>query len=309
MATTSSWVANKVLSALTEAEIDFAVLHREEELAVGDVGSDVDLVIGLPMAVALRGPFTDRLRQGGIRPVIYWPYDVAGTATVFFTNEDATKGAQIDTLHDPDARGKFGIRSDALLSKSEQGLVWPRTERIPSLLYQLRKRHRKGQHESIQGLREQLREYSVNDIRRTASETFAPRSSDLVLQLVEGTGPTPLPSYLPTNGVRELARKANRLLSPVGAWAEFAGREADTAADIASERFGRLLNVTQRANRPRTGAVRWWLGTVAPVRWRPGLVVGAGAGGYPQPDLFIEIDDAEAAVRQLVQGLSDRVTG
>jgi hypothetical protein len=310
MATTSSRLVDDVLSVLTEVGTGWAVLHGEEEVARGEIESDVDLVIRVPMAVVLRGRFTELLRHRSVYPVIYWPYDVAGTATVFFTNEDASAGVQIDTLHDPHARGKFGIRTDVLLDNAGHGEAWPRVEPPFSLLYQVRKRHWKGQHEQIPGLREQLRAYPAEEIRFSAGEMFDSDTRHLVLELVDGADPTRFPREAPAYRVRNLARRFRRLASPVGAWVEFAGPEAEAAADRAVERFGRLLNVTRRADRPTGhGVAVWWVRSVAPVRWRPGLVVGVGGGGRPMPDLTIRSDHAATAVHRLVLGLSERVAG
>lgn len=308
MATTSSRLADAVLGALTEAGTGWAVLHGEEEVARGEVGSDVDLVTRMPMAVVLRGPFTDILRQGGIFPVIYWPYDVAGTATVYFTNDDASEGVQIDTLHDPDAQGKFGVRTDALLDHAGPGESWPRVEPLFSLLYQMRKRHWKGQHDRIAGLREQLANHPPEEIEDAAAEVFDSDTRDLVVQLVDGVDPARFPRETPAYRARNLARKVRRLAAPVGAWVEFAGPEAEVAAEQAARRFGSLLNVVRRADRPSgAGVALWWMRNVAPVRWRPGLVVGVGEGGRPMPDLVIRSDHADTAVHTLVQELADRV--
>ena len=139
---------------------------------------------------------------------------------------------------------------------------------------------------------------------------FDPDTCDLVLQLVDGADPARFPKETPAYRRRNLGRKVARLAAPIGAWVEFDGPEAATAADLAIERLGRLINVARRADRPAgPGAALWWARTVAPVRWRPGLVAGVGTGGRPMPDLVIQSDHADTAVRTLVHGLAERATG
>jgi hypothetical protein len=307
VATTSSRLANDVLTALTEAGVRLSVLHGEEDLVAGDVGSDVDLVVEAPLADALDATLLEGLRERGMFPVIHWPYDVAGAATVFFTNDDASEGVQIDTLCDPEGRGKFGVRTDVLLARTEPGKAWPRVDPLYSLLYQLRKRHWKRQQERIPPLVARLGTHSLEAVSAAAAEMFV--DPDTVLALAAGSDPTRLPRESTTYPARNLVRRLSRLVSPIGAWVEFSGPGSTKAADLAVERFARFLPIAARANRPaKLAAPAWWLRQVAPVRWRPGLVAGVAhqPGGLADIEIAVQEGGVEVAMRDLVRALSRR---
>lgn len=307
MATTSSRLANDVLATLSEAGVDLAVLHGEDDLASGDVGSDVDLVVEVPLHESLDASLLARLGEKGMYPVILWPYDVAGAATVFFTDSDGCDGVQIDTLCDPWARGKFGIRTGALLAHTEPGLAWPRVDPLYSLLYQLRKRQWKRQYERIPPLVDRVGTYPSGRVQAAATEMFEDPAT--VLALAGGADPGRLPRETPMYRVRNLVRRAGRVASPIGAWVEFTGARAAEAADLAVDRFARFLPVTARVDRPaNVAAPAWWLRHVAPVRWRPGLVAGVAHRPGGPADIEIEVLEGgvEVAMRDLVRALSRR---
>jgi hypothetical protein len=307
VATTSSRLANDVLTALSEAGVELAVLHGEDGLAAGDVGSDVDLVVAVPMRERLDASLLADLRRRGMFPVISWPYDVAGATTVFFTDDDASEGVQIDTLCDPAGSGKFGIRTGVLLAHAEPGRAWPRVDPLYSLLYQLRKRHWKRQYERIPPLVDQIGTYPSGRVRAAAAELF--EDATTVLALAAGADPARLSRESPVYRVRNLVRRVGRVAAPIGAWVEFTGPGADQAADLTVERFTRFLPVTARADRPPSvEAPLWWLREVAPVRWRPGLVAGISREAHGPADICIQVPEGgvDAAMRELVRALSRR---
>ncbi|MGH8950712.1 MAG: hypothetical protein ACRDX9_04745, partial [Acidimicrobiia bacterium] len=120
MATTSSDAAFEAVAALEEAEVRFAVLHGEGELARREVDSDIDIVSDRPVHELVRAS-ARHWAAAGLYPMIVWPYDVGGTGSVFLATQDAQQGVQLDLLHDPSGRGRYGARSDRLLSVSRPG--------------------------------------------------------------------------------------------------------------------------------------------------------------------------------------------
>ena len=99
MPTTSGELARACLAGLRDAGAKFAVLHDYEQLE-SDRMSDVDIVVGQDPRTVIRA--TESMwRERGLLPIILWPYDIGGTATLFLATPDARDGVQLDMLHDP----------------------------------------------------------------------------------------------------------------------------------------------------------------------------------------------------------------
>lgn len=309
VSTTSPDLAARTLSGLRAAGVGLAVLHGEEKIAAGEVGSDIDLVTERPLRSLLRGPVRSSLENLGVFPVMVWPYDVSGTVTVFFSDVDASEAVQIDALHDPDGLGKFGIRSGVLLENSAMGRLWPAVQPPFSQLYLVRKRHWKRQYGRITPELEALGGLGRQEIDKAVSQMFEPGMQRLMSDLLAGANPRKLRRETTPYRVRNLQRLMRRLSDSVGAWVEFSGPGAPEATETASQRFSRFLPLCRVGNRPTTFRSAWWVRRVAPVRLRPGLFLGVGDGrGRLRPDISIPVvdDSVSEAIRRLVGALGDR---
>ncbi len=123
MATTDPRLALASLEGMRAAGVRFALLHGADRLSGGEV-SDVDLVVAEdPVSVVQRAAVSWQTR--GLVPVVLWPYDIGGTATVFLATPDASEGVQLDLLHDPEGVGKYGVKSGALLASATQAAALP----------------------------------------------------------------------------------------------------------------------------------------------------------------------------------------
>jgi len=277
MATTSPDAAFEAVVAIEEAEVRFAVLHGEGELAGRQVDSDIDLVADRPVHELVRASAL-HWANAGLYPVIVWPYDVGGTGSVFLTTEDARQGVQLDVLHDPPGRGRYGARSDRLLDAPIAGSRFATVAPGEQMAYLLTKRLGKG---DTAGARTLVESATPTDI---AFDVLRPDIADLVRSFVEnGTSPRgwdrrPVPGHF-----------IARLGRPAGGWVELRGEGSKDVATELISRFARFLPHTRCIGSPHIGT---WATSVAPIRWRAGLVVSHGKriGITPRPD--ISIDDS-----------------
>jgi hypothetical protein len=301
MATTNSRLAAASLEAMQEAGVHFALLHELERLLRGDL-SDVDAVVGEPALTAIRRT-TPAWRSRGILPVLVWPYDIGGTATVFLATVDASEGAQLDLLFDPRGVGKYAVKSAALLATADRSGMLPTVSDAASLIYQWRKRTVKGQWERLPTLSERARHLDRRAVL-TASETIS-GSSTLGRELLEAR-PQVRGQRLRRHLARRGLRIAQRLVSPVGFWAHAA--DADLGEELAG-RFSRfLVRAATEATPSRFREPAWWAMRVMPTRLRPGVFVSTGRlPRWRIPDGVLRAETPDGAARQLTEAMAARV--
>jgi hypothetical protein len=296
MATTSSDAAMRAVVAIQGTGVRYAILHGEEDLVRGEVDSDVDIVADRDVHGVARS-VADKWQALGLYPVIVWPYDPGGTGSIFLTTLDARVGVQIDILYDPEGRGRYGVKSDLLLNGALAGEQFTTVTPSQRAAYLLAKRLGKGQTSEARRMIDLAPPAGVDlDVLRSDI-------ADLVRAYMEGgSSPTgwqrrPSPGLLLT-----------RLRNPVGAWVELQANDSDVVAAELISRFGRFLPHAKLLSAPNLGA---WMTSVAPVRWRAGIVASHGrrARITPAPDLSIpgrvSVDDA---CRRTVLALSRRFT-
>jgi hypothetical protein len=296
MATTSPDAAFDAVAAIEEAKVSFAVLHGEAALARREVDSDIDVVSDRPVYELVRAS-TQHWAAVGLYPLIVWPYDVGGTGSVFLTTQDAQQGVQLDFLHDPSGRGRYGARSDRLLDVPVAGRRFTTVAPGEQMAYLLAKRIGKG---DPAGARRLVEGASSRDI---ALDVLRPDIADVVRSFVEnGTTPRgwdrrPAPGHFIT-----------RLLRPAGGWVELRGKGSERVATELTSRFARFLPHARCIASPHFAG---WATSVAPVRWRAGLVASYGPRSRiaPRPDLSIDgpVSTDEAAAR-IVARLAGRYT-
>lgn len=299
MATTNPALAISALNAMGDAGISFALLHGLDRLITGDV-SDVDLVVSEPGDVIVRRARAS-WRRNGLLPVVLWPYDIGGTATVFLATEDAREGVQVDLLFDPNGRGRYGVKSGPLLDSVDSSLT-PSIGEEEQLVYLWCKRATKGQDGRLHQLHERARERDRHVLVNASIAITG--SSSVANDLLNGSF-----SARPPKRRHPFVRAVwawQRVLTPSGFWAHVASREL---ADEVASRFARFLvhGVAQRVPQPGRQTV-WWARSVQKVRLRPGLLVSYGpAPRLQQPDLNVTSAHVDGAVQQITVAMSARI--
>lgn len=305
MATTDPALAAAALDALATCGVKFAILHREADVASGIVESDVDVVVDRA-ASAVVAACLPAFNRAGLHVVVLWPYDVGETITLFLATTDASEGVQLDLLHDPRGIGRYGIRSTALIDNAVPGVRWPRPDPHDQLVYLIQKRWVKLQTGSLADLNAEARAASPAQLHASAHRLLAHRGAEELLAFVE-TGES-LAARTPP-ALAGFVRRVLRLARPIGAWIEIQGSQAEQAAVLLAELFGRFLPHKLATMHP-SGRLQeaWWFGRrVAPVKWRAGLVA-SWAKKPPKlgADLVLQSDSTTMAV-DVVAWLEKRV--
>jgi len=296
MATTSPEAALNAVAAIEKTDVRFAILHNETALAAGAVSSDVDMVVDRAVGELVRA-VAGGWAACGLYPIIVWPYDVGGTGSIFLTSSDAREGAQLDILHDAAGRGRYGARSDLLLGRVEAGRRFPIVSPAERAAYLLAKRLSKGKIDEALRLVDQAASTGI------ALEVLEPRVADVVAAFIrDGSMPRrwrriPSPGHILT-----------RLLHPVGGWVEIRTENGEALAEELIRRFGRFLPHARHIAAPHLAT---WTTSVAPIRWRAGVVASHGAriGMTPAPDVLIEGPaSTDEACEMAVLSLASRYT-
>jgi hypothetical protein len=300
MGTTDARLACASLEGMKEAGARFALLHGRERLLEGIV-SDIDMVVGEhPTAVVQRSAAVWGSR--GLMPVMVWPYDVGGTATVFLATPDATEGVQLDLLYDLNGIGRYGVKSPPLLSTADSSEAIPSVSDAASLIYQWQKRTVKRDEARLAALTE-----LANGMDRRAlllaSEAIT-GSRDPACRMLEGR-----PVFLRPRFNRHLGRRGIRLVRrvarPVGFWAH--ASESAIGAGLTSL-FSRFL--VRARTQPTPSVLRqpaWWLTSIQPIRLRPALIVSTGKlARWGTPDVVLGAPSTVGAARQLTAAMAAR---
>ncbi|CAN5845124.1 hypothetical protein BH23ACT4_BH23ACT4_09790 [soil metagenome] len=299
MATTDPLLAHRAVTALFRSGAPLAVLHGEDRLARFEPVTDVDLVSGLLPIELVRSTESEWSRMG-LHPIIFWPYDVGGTATVFLTTPRANEGVQLDILHDPAGQGQYGLYSGRLLDHLIQGEQFPRLDHWATLAYTARKRLVKGE---IQAFRAAWHPDSRQG-ERAARHVLA---EGAVQEMISGRF-----RARPWISTARVARAIRRLARPIGAWAHiFDDRASSEVMALELERrFSRILPHVHSSQLPQPGPrlPGWWASHVAPVRWRPGVYFSWSARSSVRADIAILRPlDVEDAAQQTVSSLQARI--
>jgi hypothetical protein len=296
MATTSSDAASKAVVAIQGTGVRHAILHGERDLIEGEVDSDIDIVTDRSVHEVVRS-VAGHWQALGLYPMIVWPYDTGGTGSIFLASLDAREGVQLDMLHDPEGRGRYGVRSDLLLSAAHAGPEFTTVAPDQRNAYLLAKRIGKGQTSEARRLVELV------SVAEVDLDVLRPDVADVVRSYMKdgssarGWRKTPSPGRL-----------LSRLRNPVGAWIELSADGSESVAAELISRFGLFLPHAVHIPAPNLGA---WMTSVAPTRWRAGIVASHGrrARMTPAPDHSIrEPVSVDEACRRTVMALFSRAT-
>lgn len=236
-----------------------------------------------------------------LRPIVLWPNDLGGTATVFLSSLDGTCGVQLDLLHDPRALGKYGVKADRLFERTVEEGGWPVLDDDAEVTYLLAKRIIKRDSVQLSALDRRVAAIGRSPIAATAHSVLNSRLEGLERRhLVGGHG-------LPTLGaqrVPNLARLGKRIRQPKG--------------------FG-SISLTPTLVPPmnsRPGIVRFFLQTKAgeangwiwvevwPVLVRAGLFVswgGLSQASPIRPHLVTFESSINCVANQLIETMSKRL--
>ena len=305
IATNSPDLAAAALDALATAGIRFAVLHDEKAVALRTVSSDIDIVVGIPGRRVIESS-RRVIEESGLIPVVIWPYNYGGL-TVFLITRTADRGVQLDMLFDPDGRGRYGLRSEAAIRSSREGIRWPVLDRDIELAYLLRKRHLKGDSATLKELLTVARQRWQSGLPDHVEDALSSVAARQIASLVAGRldkNAGPGARHRIQNGPRVL----NRIARPIGFWVEISGVGRDGEAQELVGKFGNILPHVGCSPRPEAfnKNLFWWARQVAPVRWRPGLYVSTAERGSAWADLSLEAGQP-GNVERLVGAMSARL--
>lgn len=273
----------------------------------GRARSDVDIAVSLTPEELLR-----EVRPGfdgaDLHPVMVWPYDV-GAASVFITTAAADNGMQLDLSYDTSGYGFYGLRADRVLAAAVPGDRWPTANPDHELLYLIRKRFGKGQHDRLDQLITRARTMDADQVRNTAAAIFEPWTAALVVSLIQATDP---PSVWPRRARRarsQAMRYVQRGMRPTGFWVSVQGARAEEVARLIEHRFRRIVPLSRAAPIGRWSFARP-LG-LSTGRYRAAVL--ASWGPVPRwftPDSSIVADEGhgpEEALRHVVAGMKRAV--
>jgi hypothetical protein len=301
LSTTDPEMPMVILDCMAAMGIEFVVLHDETRVAAGETTSDVDLVTTRTPAEILSA--TGHCLHGrNIHPIVSWRYDV-DSSSVFFANETATEGAQLDLVHGGTGLGNYGLRAATILAESDQGDRWQRASEIHELLYSIRKRHVKGQREALDELLALAGELPLRELVEGCEELFSPRASREMSLVLTGRDQNEGLVTRNRHTWPNARRLASRVRHSVGFWVALKGADSARMASEINRRFARLLPVSGHGtlSRPIRNSIRSFKDLVG-VRWRAGVYITHGrVPRLAAPDLTLNtdgmsIDDTAASI-------------
>lgn len=237
-----------VLSVLEElpAHGAYAILHGVDRLLAGDLGSDVDLVTDRP-ARAYMQALLPGLARKGVRPVLVLPYDFG--AVSFILRDKSGSTAQFDFMYDTAGRGRYGIKSGALLAsaRSVDGLF--AVSAVDERLYLIRKRQRKADSEQLDGILRQIWSLSGThvgspDLHGRIDAIFVPRARRAVHSALQGSRATD--AVTAAEAAVRVALRPSKILRPAGLVVDVRGTRDEVIREMANRLRERLPRVWVR---------------------------------------------------------------
>lgn len=301
-----------VMERMARIEPAPALLHPLPPPASHEPITDVDVVWGRRIDVRTITSLIEHVFDPmGLRLLMVSPYD-HDAAALFVAGPQARAGVHLDLVHDATASGRLGIYYPRFLERA----AGPKHELheidgLDRMLYLARKRHWKRQWRDLDRVRSDLQRSA--QMVRSRGPTVLTRAAwrDVAALLADGAT---VPRFTRSLRGRPAAsvRLARRVRRPVGAWIHLDGDDGTLARQLA-DRFKPLLvhSISSELGGSRSAASREWLSTVAPVRWRPGLVLSFGPlprGMRPDAVMAVAGGCPDATADRIVEHLNDRVT-
>jgi len=286
--------AIRLLDLLDRSGHPFVVLHREEEVAAGIVSSDVDITVGGNSSAITHDLLVLTHRAApDLHCVGVWGYDNGATAS-FWTTADGGR-VQLD-ITGAEATGKYGFRSTAFLAAAVQGRRWLRLNPDDAVLYELRKRQVKRDSARFE-LALRVAEASPAAGHRIPAAFTPGAARALSHSLSRGA----IGWRRTRRPWRNLARLSRRIGRPPGTWVHVDCSSSNAshgeAAALALSICSLLERLVIRVRGPIEVSHTWdpssYIRYVAPLRWRPGLIVTFGERPRgPKPDVALPSSSA-----------------
>jgi hypothetical protein len=300
MGTYGAGVASGVLDCLSATGVEFTVLHREHEIATESVTSDIDIATSVEPDVVMSEMRTG-LAGVDLRPVMRWPYD-RNSVTYFLANSDASVGAQLDLVHDPTGRGRYGFRTPALIDRAVDGTRWSRLHPDDELLYLVRKRQVKRDEQATEQLLSEVPAAEVESLVQRARVAFRPGAAQALEEMLRTRVYTDPGSAAFDRRLRHVAATAahssRRLRERVGYWVAARGTDGSTMHRTL-EPFRRLLPSVVVAE---AGDILFRYNHLV----RPRLVVTTGEPSR-RADTSVTFDDDVAFRTAVVSAMAERL--
>lgn len=301
MPTTKPEIAVRAIEAIQQSGVPFAILHSADMLW-SEAVSDVDLVADIsPTSLIHR--CAEKWRDHRLFPVVVWPYDIGGTATVFLATTDAKDGVQLDIMFDPGGVGKHGLRTEPLMASAVESGGLPVIGEAERLIYLWKKRSLKKQANRLAQLQDIAAELPFADV---ALASISLTGSDATAR--ELAGEPVVTRHTRRHGFRRARRLAGRLRNPIGFWAH---STSETLAASLRDRFSGFLIVSREGPRPISTARRmtWYYSDVLPTVVRPGVYLshGASRGRHPSPWLTLSGQSVDDAAEELTTHMASRI--
>lgn len=272
---------------MQDSGIGFAVVHGFDAIESGTHMGDIDVVVDREPSQVI-DVCRARWRDSGFFTILLWAYDIGGSTTAFVASSDLSQGVQLDMLFDPRGRGKYGIKSELLLADSEYKGRFSVVRSDKSTVYQIRKRHWKGQWGRVKSLAESLDDSERRHLVALARDIGSKVAADEVARILNGVR-KPAAASLGWR-LATMTRLMRRIFDPIGWWihVDSGDREgAEATARLLADRMSGYIPHVAAGATPE-GAVefaRWYLKSVASMRWRAGVFISWGEAGRARPDL------------------------
>lgn len=119
MGSTNPQIGVQLLGAMSNAGVEYALLHNAGDLLRDGHFSDIDVAVAeSPFAVIRK--LQDAERRHCLTLAMIWQYDV-NSFTTFWLSTKSTDGIQLDLLCDPHGRGSYGLQTGiAIAAYSER---------------------------------------------------------------------------------------------------------------------------------------------------------------------------------------------
>jgi hypothetical protein len=302
MATTDALLAYRVFEALSEAEVEWCLLHGAGDLASGSI-TDIDLALAQLDSEGY-AKFHAALLLAGCHVVSVWPSGI-GTLNLFIMTEDLGRGIQVDLLIDETGASCYGICTPVVVGASRKDGRVIHASEMDSWLYVLRKRIRKQQHDRVA---EHLAVPVATraELVKRASDIFSRRNSVVVQRALNGSAI----SEIDQPGILELMRKVRRVVRFGGLWIHMSGPEAPQQATSFSERMGRVARSTYVGDTQRMLNRVRCLPKIAQVLIRSGIVVTWGGDGrlaHLRVDAGLKNDEISRQILSVADRRSERL--
>lgn len=211
MGTNSPDRAREFLRELHGTGIRSALIHGEDMLEAGTLGSDLDLAFASSFGEALDAVELAASRAS-LTPIVCWAYDTNSTTVVLaeLRADGRVDGVQVDLLVDPEGLGKYGVRTGPLVAASRPGRLYPRVAPLDEALYLARKAALKAQPERLVESRGAMNGFPEAEVSARSSTLLTGQS----LATERGLG-HPI-AWRVRRGVEEGRRAAYRIAVPLG---------------------------------------------------------------------------------------------